>query len=102
MGIFVPKVAITAEPVVERIDIGSMTIDELMRMNRERTWALSRDELLVIKDYYADPAVVAARHEVGLDGRPTDVEMEVLAQTWSEHCKHKIFNAADRLRRRRQ
>jgi len=24
---------------------------------------------------------------------PTDVEMEVLAQTWSEHCKHKIFNS---------
>jgi phosphoribosylformylglycinamidine synthase len=24
---------------------------------------------------------------------PTNVELEVLAQTWSEHCKHKIFNA---------
>ena len=24
---------------------------------------------------------------------PTDVEMEALAQTWSEHCKHKIFNS---------
>jgi phosphoribosylformylglycinamidine synthase len=24
---------------------------------------------------------------------PTDVELELLAQTWSEHCKHKIFNA---------
>jgi phosphoribosylformylglycinamidine synthase len=24
---------------------------------------------------------------------PTDAEVEVLAQTWSEHCKHKIFNA---------
>ncbi len=93
MGVFVPKVAITAEPVVERIDIGSMTIDELMLMNRERTWALSRDELLVIQGYYADPAVVAARQTVGLDGRPTDVEIEALAQTWSEHCKHKIFNA---------
>ena len=22
---------------------------------------------------------------------PTDVELECLAQTWSEHCKHKIF-----------
>lgn len=93
MGVFVPKVTITAEPVVERIDIGSMTIDELMRTNRERTWALSRDELLTIKDYYANPSVAAARLEVGLDERPTDVEIEALAQTWSEHCKHKIFNA---------
>jgi hypothetical protein len=25
---------------------------------------------------------------------PTDVELETFAQTWSEHCKHKIFNAA--------
>ena len=25
--------------------------------------------------------------------QPTDVELECLAQTWSEHCKHKIFNA---------
>lgn len=24
---------------------------------------------------------------------PTDVEMEVIAQTWSEHCKHRIFSA---------
>ncbi len=93
MGIMVPKVALTSEPVVERIDIGSMTIDELMVMNRERTWALSRDELPVIKNYYADPSVAAARQTVGLDGRPTDVEIEALAQTWSEHCKHKIFNA---------
>ncbi|RMG43702.1 MAG: phosphoribosylformylglycinamidine synthase, partial [Acidobacteria bacterium] len=29
-------------------------------------------------------------------GRPTDVELECLAQTWSEHCKHKIFNATIR------
>ncbi len=93
MGIAVPKVTITTEPVVERIDIGSMTIEELMRMNRERTWALSREELLAIKDYYADPSVVAARQKAGLDARPTDVEIEALAQTWSEHCKHKIFNA---------
>jgi phosphoribosylformylglycinamidine synthase len=25
---------------------------------------------------------------------PTDIELECLAQTWSEHCKHKIFSAA--------
>ncbi|MEG2328393.1 MAG: AIR synthase-related protein, partial [Akkermansia sp.] len=28
------------------------------------------------------------------EGRdPTDVELEVIAQTWSEHCKHRIFSA---------
>ena len=25
--------------------------------------------------------------------QPTDVEIETLAQTWSEHCKHKIFSS---------
>ena len=25
---------------------------------------------------------------------PTDVEIETLAQTWSEHCKHKIFSSS--------
>ncbi len=24
---------------------------------------------------------------------PTDIELETIAQTWSEHCKHKTFNA---------
>ncbi len=27
------------------------------------------------------------------DREPTDVELEVIAQTWSEHCKHRIFGA---------
>ncbi len=93
MGVFVPRVTIATEPVVEHIDVVSLSIDELMRINRERTWALSRDELLAVKAYFADPAVLAARHAAGLDGRPTDVEIEAIAQTWSEHCKHKIFNA---------
>jgi len=30
---------------------------------------------------------------MGLGAAPTDVELEALAQTWSEHCKHKIFSA---------
>ena len=39
------------------------------------------------------PAIDPRRRELGLSGAPTDVELECLAQTWSEHCKHKIFNA---------
>jgi phosphoribosylformylglycinamidine synthase len=30
---------------------------------------------------------------MGLPLEPTDIELEALAQTWSEHCKHKIFAA---------
>jgi phosphoribosylformylglycinamidine synthase II len=36
---------------------------------------------------------VEGRRRVGLGSKITDVELECLAQTWSEHCKHKIFNA---------
>ena len=35
----------------------------------------------------------AARVAHGLGAQPTDAEVECLAQTWSEHCKHKIFTA---------
>jgi phosphoribosylformylglycinamidine synthase len=31
-------------------------------------------------------------HFKTLGRKPTDVELESLAQTWSEHCKHTIFN----------
>jgi phosphoribosylformylglycinamidine synthase len=37
------------------------------------------------------------RHFSGLGRNPTDVELETLAQTWSEHCKHKTFNSRIRL-----
>jgi phosphoribosylformylglycinamidine synthase subunit PurSL len=30
---------------------------------------------------------------LGLPEGPTDIELEAIAQTWSEHCKHKIFAA---------
>ena len=47
-----------------------------------------------------------ARRALGLGARPTDAELECIAQTWSEHCKHKIFNATSpttsRARRRRR
>ena len=29
---------------------------------------------------------------------PTDVELETIAQTWSEHCRHKTFRGTIRYR----
>lgn len=68
--------------------------DALLALSRERTLALSLDELRAIADHYADPAVEQKRRARGLPRVPTDIELEALAQTWSEHCKHKIFNAS--------
>ncbi len=43
--------------------------------------------------HFAQPEVRGKRAQFGLPTVPTDVEMEIIAQTWSEHCKHKIFGA---------
>ncbi len=67
--------------------------EELLRISREGTLSLSLAEMKAIRDHYARPEVTAARAERGLPSDPTDAELECLAQTWSEHCKHKIFNA---------
>ncbi len=96
-GTEVPKVAGTGRPEVESI---SLELDDpsLIRLSRERVLALSLQELHVIRDYYRRPDVRALRAEAGLGEDPTDAELEALAQTWSEHCKHKIFNARIRYR----
>lgn len=66
---------------------------ELMRISRDRMLALTLEEMKVVRDYYARPEVRAERAAAGLVTQPTNVEMEIIAQTWSEHCKHKIFSA---------
>src|SRR5690606_22378883 len=55
--------------------------------------ALDLREMKAIQAHYADPRVRESRRAAGLPLAPTDIELEILAQTWSEHCKHKIFNA---------
>jgi phosphoribosylformylglycinamidine synthase len=78
---------------VALVSISGMNNAELMDFSRANTLALSLEEMHVIRDYYARPEVKAARLQAGLSHEPTDAEIEVLAQTWSEHCKHKIFAA---------
>ncbi|MEZ4598952.1 MAG: phosphoribosylformylglycinamidine synthase subunit PurS [Syntrophotaleaceae bacterium] len=88
----VPKVVSTAEPQVLQIDL-DVSDEELMRISREGVLALNLEEMKVIQAFAADARNRSARAEVGLGERLTDVELEALAQTWSEHCKHKIFAA---------
>jgi len=54
--------------------------DELVRISTEGVLSLNLHEMKVIQDYYRD-----------LGRNPIDVELETLAQTWSEHCVHKTF-----------
>lgn len=67
--------------------------DQLMKISKEGMLALTLDEMKVIQEYYARGDVREKRVEAGLPAEPTNAELEILAQTWSEHCKHKIFNA---------
>jgi len=82
-----------ASDEVAVIPLSTMSDAEMMDFSRANTLALSLNELHIIRDWYAAPAVRAEREAMGLSADPTDAEIEVLAQTWSEHCKHKIFSA---------
>jgi phosphoribosylformylglycinamidine synthase len=46
-----------------------------------------------MRDYFRNKKTLDTRKKMGLGESITDVELECLAQTWSEHCKHKIFNS---------
>ncbi|MDX1644101.1 MAG: phosphoribosylformylglycinamidine synthase subunit PurS [Thermoanaerobaculia bacterium] len=88
----VPRIAGGDTPAVGTVDL-SGSADDLERLSREGLLALSVAELEAIRDHFRAAGATERRRAVGLGGAPTDVELECLAQTWSEHCKHKIFNA---------
>lgn len=71
-----------ANLAVERLPVHLLDDDGLRALNEKRRAALDFGELAAIRDYFR------------AEGRPcTDVEFEMIAQTWSEHCFHKTFKA---------
>jgi len=90
--IAVPKVTSRNPAVIRKIDL-EVDDAELIKISREGVLALSLEEMQAIRNFYRNPAFLAQRKEKGLGHETTDCELEALAQTWSEHCKHKIFNA---------
>ncbi len=89
---YVPEVAITAHDATDAVDL-EVPDARLLEISRERVLSLSLDEMKAIQARYRDPAVQAQRRKIDLPPCPTDCELETLAQTWSEHCKHKEFDA---------
>jgi phosphoribosylformylglycinamidine synthase len=87
---YVPKVQVEAKVEIKEIDL-EVSDDELMRISKDGVLALTLDEMRIIQSHYRDTKVLEQRAKMGLGAKPTDVELECLAQTWSEHCKHKIF-----------
>ena len=91
MDIVVPKVHLTAHQKADEVNL-NISEEELLKLGKEGILdedgtrrgplALDKESLDTIKKYYEK------------EGRnPTDIELESLAQTWSEHCKHTIFAA---------
>jgi len=78
---------------VETVPLTALEGDALVKLSKDRLLALSLAEMEAIRGYYWDDATQAHRRSIGLPAEPTDVELEMVAQTWSEHCKHKIFGA---------
>ena len=66
--------------------------EALIELSETGLLALNLEEMQTIQAHYRDEGTRAARAAAGIVvDAPTDVELECLAQTWSEHCKHKIF-----------
>jgi len=92
VAVVVPRVTSDVKPEIRTIDL-NVSDEELLRISRDGMLALTLNEMKTIQSHFNDPSVIAGRKAVGLAGAPTDAELEALAQTWSEHCKHKIFSA---------
>ena len=78
---------------IDRLDIGqpydfelvsvpirNLSDDELMQLSRSGQLYLSLAEMQTIQQRFRE-----------LDREPTDIELETIAQTWSEHCSHKTL-----------
>jgi phosphoribosylformylglycinamidine synthase subunit PurSL len=79
-------------PTVETVSL-DVSDGELEALSKTRLLSLDLAEMKAIQAYFRDPETQAFRREAGLPPEPTDADLEILAQTWSEHCKHKEFNA---------
>ncbi len=87
-----PQVHLPERPEPKEISL-ELDDEALMELSRSRLLALNLQEMKAIKAHYERADVSELRKQNNLPSAPTDVELEVIAQTWSEHCKHKIFNA---------
>lgn len=90
---YMPTVVVPPPEPVQHYGLSDMSGSEMLDLSKERSLALNDLEMQTIRNYYRQQIIIADRKKVGLTEKATDVELELLGQTWSEHCKHKIFNA---------
>ncbi|MHC4678518.1 MAG: phosphoribosylformylglycinamidine synthase subunit PurS, partial [Planctomycetota bacterium] len=71
------ELQITRWPICELDDEG------LMALSKQKDLFLNLIEMQTIQSYYRQ-----------IDRDPTDIELESIAQTWSEHCVHKTLKSS--------
>lgn len=69
------------------INITNLSEKELVELSQKGLLSLSLEEMKKVQQYFK-----------ALKREPTDCEIETIAQTWSEHCKHKTLSAKVRLK----
>jgi phosphoribosylformylglycinamidine synthase II len=89
LPVIVPKVQIKEKVTTIRVDL-NVADTELAKLGKEGIvdprgfrrgpLALDLESMKAIRSHFAR-----------LGRKPSDIELESLAQTWSEHCKHTIF-----------
>lgn len=68
-------------PKTETIPIRKLKDADLLELSKNKLF-LNLEEMRLIQNYF-----------IKIHRDPTDCEIEILAQTWSEHCVHKTFKA---------
>jgi phosphoribosylformylglycinamidine synthase II len=67
---------------VEILPVRASDDEQLLKTSQDRRSALDLAEMQAVQRYFQSES-----------RDPTDVEFEMIAQTWSEHCVHKTFKA---------
>ena len=68
---------------IRRVPLRGLSEAELTTLSRSAHLFLSLEEMRTIQQHFAEQK-----------REPTDLELESLAQTWSEHCVHKTLKSA--------
>ncbi len=68
---------------IQHIDLLNASEARLAAIDRDGQLSLTIEEMQAIQDHFR-----------AIDREPTDIELETLAQTWSEHCSHKTLAGA--------
>ena len=68
---------------LRHVPIRELSDEQLQKLSREGHLFLSLAEMKAVQSYFREQ-----------NREPTDVELETIAQTWSEHCVHKTLKSA--------